>query len=578
MPPPVSPLFPVRAIHQGAHAPYLEAAPSDRRGRKSPTRGGHVLNPSAPHRTARAPLARAASFLLALLLLLGALPAAAATPTTGVWIFPNAHRDDAVADALDDAFYIADNSSEWIADSFFADSIADSASVSVDLYNPTSTDLTNVQVFAAVSDSDLFTDLSFAGGDSGDVTVLAADLSGGTPFLADGSSFPAHGVYPASFTSYGVGDLDAGSSNIRTITVEVTGDFAGGLIVHLDYSAEDASGAVYTGPFGADMNILENGEPEEECADAVFSLDATPSTSAPAPGKVVSFDYHFELVSGDPAEGLLLALEWSGFWALDSVEVAEGSAIGVDPGTGTGTSQGSGGTPTSGNVTVNATASNKSVDGDSLENAAELSWELCDGSEGSTSASLSAEVTTEPAEEAESSGYWRQQFKQASTGTGNSDLSADDLALLLQRVALHSQVFTYGPWDGTDPWGGDDEGWVDIGTLDDALDVLRAHGKESKMSNKAERELLALWLNVASGALNLDTVLERHEGDGDDEDANEDDEASTPSTAYDTVGEIITFASGQLDDWSDGVGASADDLKLAKRLCKWVNQGSLGPA
>lgn len=516
---------------------------------------------------------------LGFLLLLSTLPAAAGTPTTGAWIFPNAYRDEAVADSLDAAFYISDNSSEWIADSFFADSGADSASVSVDLYNPTSTDLTNVQVFAAVSDSDLFTDISFSGGDSGNVTVLAADLSGGTPFLSDGSSFPAHGVFPAFFTSYGVGDLDAGSSSIRTITVEVTGDFAGGLIVHLDYSAEDASGAVYTGPFEADMNIFENGEPEEECADAVFSLEAAPSTAAPAPGEVVTLDYHFELVSGDPAEGLFLVLEWSGFWAMDSIEVAEGSTIGVDPGTGTGTSQGTGGTPTSGNVTVNATASNRSVDGDSLENAAELSWELCDGSEGSTSASLSAEVTTEPAGEAESSGYWRQQFKHASTGNGKSDLSAADLDLLLQRVALHSDVFTYGPWDGADPWGADDEGWVDIGSLDDALDVLRAHGKENKMSNKAERELLALWLNVASGALNLDTVLERHEGGDDDDDGDdEDDEASTPSAEHDTVGEIIAFASEQLSDWSDGTGASADDLKLAKKLCKWVNQGSLGPA
>src|SRR6266699_3927749 len=194
-------------------------------------------------------------------------PLVGATPTTGVWIFPHDHQADAVNDSLTSSFYIADRANAWLQDSFFADSLASSADVKVDFYNPTSSDLTNVQVFAAISDSALFTDIAFSGGSSGDLTVAAADLSGGTPFLSDGTNLPAHDIYPASFTSYGVGDLKAGSSNIKTVGVKVSGDFAGGLIVHLDYVAEHGDGVVLTGPFEADMNIFENGEPQTAPCD-----------------------------------------------------------------------------------------------------------------------------------------------------------------------------------------------------------------------------------------------------------------------------------------------------------------------
>lgn len=506
-------------------------------------------------------------------------PLVGATATTGVWIFPHDNQADAVADSLSSSFYIGDNSNPWLKDSFFADSLASSADVQVDLYNPTSSDLTNVQLFAAINDSSLFTDIKFSGGSSGDVTVVAADLSGGTPFLSDGSNLPSHDIYPAYFTSYGVGDLKAGSANIKTLTVKVSGDFAGGLVVHLDYSAEDGDGVVVTGPFEADMSIFENGEASPACVPPTPTLSASTSDLKPLAGEGVTVTFETNAsnwtvqatgraVYGNTTEATALPganVELGDADAFGPLAIADGKAL------------------EHANFTLNI--SKLLLPGDEVRISAVMSWEACNGTPGNTTASLTLTVGGTPAGSVHTASWWQVQFDHAAKGKGKLDFTTDELTLFLERAALHSTVFMYGPWNGVGPGGGCDGGWVDIGSFSDALAVLKAHDHANKMSNKAERELLALWLNVASGALNLDTPLKVPKHGGDDDDEDEDQQGSSPfqkhtglqepGSAYDTPGEIIAFASLQLDDWKDGSGASKADLKLAKNLCMSVNKGWL---
>src|SRR6476660_4366157 len=228
---------------------------------------------------ARALAATTAVFaLIGAALLAAASPVTATTPTTGAWIFPHAHQADAVADSLDDSFYTADSANPWLQDSFFADSSPDGATVQVDLYNPTGSALYNVQVFAAynIENLALVDSISFSGGASGDLSYAGTDLeSGGTPQMVGGVAIGGHDVYPAYFVSYGVGDLPAGTAGIQSFTIDVVGQFANGLIIHLDYTAEDAAGNGVSGPFEADMNIFENGDSEPACDPTVVPLSLT---------------------------------------------------------------------------------------------------------------------------------------------------------------------------------------------------------------------------------------------------------------------------------------------------------------
>lgn len=512
--------------------------------------------------------------VLAAVLVASAMPAATAISADGIWIFPHSRQADAVDESLSSAFYTSDESNDILDDSFFADSLAGSANIKVDLYNPTSATIENVQLFAAISDGDLFTEISFAWGSGGEVSYTGLDsLSTGTPFGLD-----AHDVYPAYFASYSVGDIDAGTSGIQTVWVNVTGDFAGGLIVHLDYTGKDASDNSVVGPYTADMNIFENGE----CAQATFSLSKSVSDSTPAPGGVVKYTITWQQTGGDDASDVTVTDSLPGEVAI--LNVSQGSFSGQDWIWSIGNSSDG----SSGTATVNVTVSDLLLDGDAFANTVDLSWDSCGGNEGSQTASASATVETTPSGDVEKASFWKKEYKRAEKGKGKHEFSNDDLTLFLKRIALHSEVFTYGEWDGTAPTGAEDEGDIDIDSFDEALDVLKAHDNEDKLLNKAQRELFALWLNVASGKINLDTSLKvKQKGCSDDDEEKECKgksafEAHTglksPGSSYDTPGEIIAFAEDQVNDWADGSGASKSDLKLARNLCLSVIKGWLIPA
>jgi len=518
-------------------------------------------------------LSLAAAFvLLTSAALAGLAPSAAALSASGVWIFPTSHRTDAVADDLDDTFYTGANNDLWLQDSFFGDSTADEADVSVDFYNPTSAAASNVQVFAAINDISLLTDISFTGGESGDVSYAAGDIGGGTPFLPGGASIDDHDVYPAYFVSYGVGDLGNGSSNILSITVVVNGDFEGGLIVHLDYSAEDAAGGAVSGPFEADMNIFEAGDFEEPpaCNPGGLKLSGTINGSY-SPSSGVDFDARLNLVA--PFEydrGEVRATLSNGTFTTSTHGNRTGSAW----------SMALNGT-TDLNLSINLTghAGPLVLDGDVMSLSLSLSWEDC-ASGGNQTLSLSWTVDTEPTGDVHSASWWEEQLEKTEKGKKKAKFNASQADDLLQAVALHSDVFTYGPWNGTAPTGEDDEGWLDIAALDDAIDILEGKSPDAKKVRKAEREALALWLNVASNGITRDTALEIKEKADEDEDEDEgESEEQTGqkalSSSYDEVSEILAFAEGQISDWQDGSGASKADLKLARKLAKAVNNERL---
>src|SRR2546426_5826355 len=108
----------------------------------------------------------AAAVILAASLVLSTAPSAIAISSTGIWVFPHAHQSDITGGGTDSAYYIGANTSAVLADSFYADSGADSANIQVDIYNPSGAKLLSVQLFAAIIDTDNFTSISFAGGES----------------------------------------------------------------------------------------------------------------------------------------------------------------------------------------------------------------------------------------------------------------------------------------------------------------------------------------------------------------------------------------------------------------------------
>ncbi len=515
------------------------------------------------------PRAGLSGIALVAVLVLSALPlAGAATDATGAWIFPTAHRSAAIADSFTDSFYIGASENPWLQDSFFADAQVDSANISVDLYNPTGSTLFNVQVFAAYSIDNLalVTSIGFAGGSSGAVSYSGDALtSGGTPQMTGGVAIDVHGVYPAYFVSYGVGDLAAGSSGIRTIWVNVSGDFASGLIVHLDYTAEGASGNGVSGPFTADMNIFDNGPSDvpPACQDASFTASATASTTSPSPGGNVTINFTATLDNGSFPLNLTFSL--TSLYRLSSHQdgALNSNASGAS-------------------VVVNITLSPLLLAGDAFDVVGAFGWDACNGTRLGALATVSLKVSSKASGGVHSASWWEEQAEKAKKGGKKSEFNATEFDALLQRVALHSDVFTYASWNGTAPTGDKDTGWVDIDSIADAIKVFEKETGESKKVRGAEREDLALWLNIASGAINLDTSLavyeKKHKEHGHESEFEEGTGLKSLSQAYDTPGEIVAFLEKQIKDWSDGSGASKSDLKLAKLLARAVNVEWLVPA
>lgn len=517
-----------------------------------------------------------------------AAPASADLSTSGVWIFPHERQSAAVNGTLGQYYYNTTSGDDWIADAFFADADADGATVDVDFYNPTGGDLTNVILWVAVSDDSLFTSVDFSGGASGDMSVGVDDLGGGTP--TTGSSLPDY-VYPAFYTSYGVGDIDAG--DVATVTLDVTGDFEGGLVLRLDYVATDANDDDISGPFDAGMSIYDWGDlpaNDGQCPDGAgveVGLSLTPDYVRGEEFDVAltisltpSADYVATDVTLDLKSTLAgLTLDELGLGDLEQY--------------GTGTTFDIGSLDQELVLEATLTGSPLLLPGDETGLTLEVSWDGCDGG-GHVTSTATEPIGAGRSGSARSPSSWAGDLHDALRADGQGhrhtpDYNESQYDTFMQAIALHSDVFTYGDWDGEDPFGGTDAGWVDISDLSDARDILLKRGSGQGNVKEMEQELLALWLNVASGRVNLDSELqarhhgcERGHGRGDDDD----DGDGGSGSSLDVQG-IVSNAESTFTDYVEagddsgghghghGAWRSASQLWGATVLCWMVNSGWL---
>lgn len=514
-----------------------------------------------------------------------AAPASADLSKSGVWIFPHARQDAVLGGTLGQFYYNTTSGNEWIADAFFADADTGGATVDVDLYNPTSGDLTNVILWVAVSDDDLFTSINFSGGSSGNSSVGVDDLGGGTP--TTGASLPDF-VYPAFYTSYGVGDIATGE--VETITMDVVGNFGGGLVLRLDYVATDANDDDISGPFDAGMSIYEWGDlPEDEgqCpddAEVEVGLSLSPDyvrgkqfgvamtiSLAPSAGYVAT-DVTLDL------RGILAGLSLDELGLGDLEEFGTGPTFGI------------GGLDQELVLESTLTGSQLLLPGDEIGLTLEVSWGGCDGG-GQASSTVTESIGAGRSGSARSASSWARDLRDALRAGGNGnghtpDYNESQYDTLMQAVALHSDVFTYGDWDGEDPFGGEDVGWLDISDLEGARDILLKNGQGQGNVKEMAQELLALWLNVASGKVNLDSQLTlwRHgsgHGHGDDD---EDDDGGSDLSVQDIMSNAESkftdfIEAGDDDSRGHGHGHAAWrsglQLRGASLLCWLVNSGWL---
>ncbi|MFD6176836.1 MULTISPECIES: galactose-binding domain-containing protein [unclassified Isoptericola] len=84
-------------------------------------------------------------------------------------------------------------------------------------------------------------------------------------------------------------------------------------------------------------------------------------------------------------------------------------------------------------------------------------------------------------------GYWSSEYREVK----DAEHTADELACYLSTTRAQSAVFAEA---------------VDLGTTDDALQVLWAANHDAQVDT-LDRQLLAAWLNVATGALALDDQI-----------------------------------------------------------------------
>lgn len=133
------------------------------------------------------------------------------------------------------------------------------------------------------------------------------------------------------------------------------------------------------------------------------------------------------------------------------------------------------------------------------------------------------EPTPEP--EARGAGYWSSEYRQVR----NPDHTADELLCFLASTRAQSDVF--------------DE-VVDLTTLDDAVQVLWARHHDEWV-DVVDRQLLAVWLNVAAGSVSLED----------------------PLAGGTTVGDLLhAIEAARLD-----TGATRADLKEYKNALEAVN-------
>lgn len=179
--------------------------------------------------------------LLAALLVLvagGALaaPAAAPAPQDGVglaqlWITPYGNT----------GAYVGSNANPWLAESWVINVTTNTPTVKINVTSNWAFQAFDVKLRININDISLLNSVTVkcllcdAAHQGTSQTFHPADFSFGTPTLANGASYPPHGIYPTNFTSFMIGGIGPqGANNTTVLSVAIDGGFTLGMMVNFD--------------------------------------------------------------------------------------------------------------------------------------------------------------------------------------------------------------------------------------------------------------------------------------------------------------------------------------------------------
>ena len=386
----------------------------------------------------------------------------------------------------------------------------------------------------------------------GPVDLDPAALVYGIPtFDCDGKTVPPHGVYPAYYTEIPIGDIAQG----QIISAGVVVEGAEGLRVHFDAKA---TGYRQAGPHLKCYNVIN---PSGHDVTMVIDEPGTPSCHEVSISKTAGST---GVALGD-AMDYVIVVENRGTCELTDVVLTEDlptvpdtngepgpaftvTAIDPPPTSQTDTMiEWTLGTLEPGDIvsaTVSVVFDQPDAAGLVIENTAcvasfELSEPEC------ASASVAVEVSDDG--EIGGPGFWCNQLRFAREGRPNAKFTTAELDAWLLLIFDQSGVFP--------------ELWP-LATLMDAENMLCRPNQADTMADRLARHLLAMWFNVVSERLPLDTVL----GDlcpGDEEPPPDMDPAMT-------VEALITAAETALLD-----GDGDEILEFWMEVIDFVNNASL---
>ena len=355
-----------------------------------------------------------------------------------------------------------------------------------------------VQLVVAVADPTLLDYVTLS--DQDDVvlaTYVGSDLGVGTPeFLCDGRPMPPHGVYPAAFTTFDLGDIEAG------MTVTLTVDYAGqeGLMVHFDAFGEGIKNNggckdIYN-PFGHDVTaILEGGggPPPSDCEvevdktsdvdavvlddEAVFTITADNLSDCEL--TVVSITDYLPIVVDDGG------VDFPAFTVLNTSPEANlitPTEVVWDLGTL--------GAWASAIVTMTVVFDEPLADGHRIVNAACFDAEELDEAEcDSTTIAVGEVVDPEPIG---GPGFWCRQIRAALDGDHNAQFTEEELQEWLDAINEASTVFP-------------EHGSTD--TLEAVRQLLCRPNTLRTAEERLLRHLMTLWFNLVSERVEDSTTL-----------------------------------------------------------------------
>ena len=331
----------------------------------------------------------------------------------------------------------------------------------------------------------------------GPVDLDPAVLVYGIPtFDCDGKTVPPHGVYPAYYTEIPIGDIAQG----QIISAGVVVDGAEGLRVHFDAKATGYRQAGphlkcygVINPSGHDVTMVLDEPGTPSCYEV--SISKTAGSTGVALGDAM--DYVIVVSNRGTCEltDVLLTEDLPTVLDPDGVPVPAFTVTAIDP------------PPTSQTDTtiewalgalepgavVTATVSvvfdQPDAVGQVIENTACVaSFELPDPQ--CASAAVAVDVSDE--DEIGGPGFWCNQLRFAREGRPNAMFTTAELEAWLLLIFDQSAVFP--------------ELWPLV-TLMDAENMLCRPNQADTMADRLARHLLAMWFNVVSERLPLDTVL-----------------------------------------------------------------------